>query len=190
MRKWTRGFTLVELLLVMSIIAVLSALLSSTVVIARRRAKKKQNDLLIADLGRAWKTMKATYKFSGPVGVDEDGLPLPDADLDLIDIGWELDPTNEGWGPDGKLKDDLHFNKRRMRFYNVRRGQIAGGHFVDVFGAQILYRVVQRDVSMPDGSSAPVLEEWLSSKGPDGELYDGMNEDDDQKIRIGVYKAD
>lgn len=190
MRINRQGFTLIELLLVISIIAILSALLSSTVIIARKRAKKKQNDILMDDLGRAWKTMKAAYKYSGAVGVDQDGVPLTEAELDMIDVGWELDPTNKGWGVDGIDKADLYFNKRRMRFYNVRRKQISNDHFVDMFGNRVLYRLVQRDVSMPDGSTQPVVEEWLISKGPDGELYDGTNDDDDQKVRIGVYKLD
>ena len=183
----SRGFTIVELLVVVAIIVVIAGFLYSALVSARTSARKKQNETLLYQLAAAVKQMKATYKFSGPLGVDADGQPLDDAELEAIDIGWELDPKNPLWGPGGESAEDLHFNKRRLRFYEVKRRQVMNGHLVDVFGNPVRYYLETREVTNPDGENVTIVDEYLVSAGPDGEFELEAGDSDDQRVKIGSF---
>jgi len=181
------GFSLTELLVVIAIIGMLAAMVGGTVMLVRTRAKSYQNRLMMQHLKEAVIQMKAAYDYSGPIGLDENDEPLPPAQQDLIDIGWELDPLSDAWGAP-KDKDELHFNKRLMRFYTVKKRQVAGGHLVDVFGNRIRYLLEERTMPRPDGTgNVRVVDEYLLSYGPDGQPDEVSGGNDDEKVKLGSY---
>jgi len=170
------GFTLVELMVVVSVIAILGSLLLGAVMEMRKQAKVRQCQSLLQSLVGSIETMKTDYSYTRPLGVDKDGVVLPPADLDNIDVGKELNPKSPFWNP-APLKDtEILLNKRLKTYYEVHSGQVMVNHFVDPFGNEIRYRAEQIDMDVDNnGLMEHYVEELLQSAGPNG----AFDDDDD-----------
>lgn len=138
------GFTLLEVLVVAAIIITLAALSVSAFWVIIKGGEAGKTKFLLQQLAASAKAMKASYRVGGPIGVDAGGKPLPKAQLDDLDLGWELDPRNDLWGPGGVAAGKLVLNKRRQTFFNTTRKQVMRSpepHLVDFFGNRIRYRL-------------------------------------------------
>jgi prepilin-type N-terminal cleavage/methylation domain-containing protein len=169
----TRAFTLVELLVVVGVIAILGAILLGVVMNAKKDTARKQCAILLQALVTSIETMKADYGYTRALGMDSSGNILPSADLDKIDVGWELDPKCAFWNLPPDKNADIILNKRLKSYYEVHSGQVMGNHLVDPFGGRIRYNAVliEQDVD-GDGTIEKYVEERLESKGPNSSVAD------------------
>ncbi|HHN47053.1 MAG TPA: type II secretion system protein [Planctomycetes bacterium] len=164
-----KGFTVIELLLVVAMIAILGSMLLAAVMAMRAGAKKRQTEILLQQLVAAIETMKSDYGYSRALGVDKDGNVLPASDLDNIDLGKELNPKSPFWNPPPDKDMDILLNKRLKTYYEVHKHQVVANEFRDPFGWPVKYRVelMSEDV---DGNNRleHYAKEYLVSYGPDG----------------------
>jgi prepilin-type N-terminal cleavage/methylation domain-containing protein len=175
-RHEKRGFTLVELMVVVSVIAILGSLLLGAIMEMRKQAKVRQCQSLLQSLVGSIETMKTDYSYSRPLGVDKDGIVLPIPDLDKIDIGKELNPRSPFWKPAPNVATEILLNKRQKTYYEVHSGQVMANNFVDPFGNEIRYRAEQIDIDVDEnGFLEHYVEESLESAGPNG----AFNDEDD-----------
>ncbi|MBN1809130.1 MAG: type II secretion system protein [Planctomycetes bacterium] len=181
-RGGAAGFTLVELMLVIAIIAILGSILLGAVMMLKKRAKEKQTAVVLQNLVNSIETMKADYNFTRAIGVDKDGNLLNMVDLDNIDIGKELNPKSPFFQP-ALTKDDVRINKRLRTYYEVHSQQVIGNEFVDPFGNPVRYRIELIDMDVDgNGQDEHYAEEYLLSPGAD------RSEGTDDDIRMDFPK--
>jgi type II secretion system protein G len=98
-----RGFTLLELLIVVAIIGVLAAIAIPSLLIAIQRSKQRRTMADIRSLATAWEARNTEAgRYNAAAAVDIDGA---DQDVDINLLAMEISPTyirtvprNDGWG--------------------------------------------------------------------------------------------
>ena len=179
------GFTLVELLTVITIIGILVGLLVPVVLAARGRGQKSEATITLENLLLAVRNMKDHYRYDDLLGKDEDGELVPE----LISIGRELDPFNKalgwngqnpgadwgvaepGWAPHlNKKIDPLDITKLICkRFYTAKRSRVSNYRLVDPWRQPYIYEIITRQQDVDgDGEIDDIDVELLISIGPDG----------------------
>ena len=184
-----RGFTLTELMVVISLIVILGALLVGGIMEMRKQAKVRQCASLLQSLIGSIETMKADYSYTRPLGVDKDGNILPLIDLQKIDMGKELNPKSALWKPPLDPDTDVLLNKRLKTYYEIHSSQVMDGNFVDPFGNEIRYDIEQIDMDIDNnGNMEHYIEESLVSAGIDG-AYD-TDDDIVQKFPKRIFMGE
>jgi len=163
-----RGFTMIELMVVISIIIILASALLGSVMIFRAKSNEQKTAILLQNLVGGVETMKADYGYTRAIGVDKDGNIITIAEMDNIDIGKELDPKSPFWNP-AITKADLRINGRLKTYYDVHKKQVINNTFIDPFGNPVRYRIeaVDEDVD-GNGRTEHYADECLLSVGKDG----------------------
>jgi len=184
-----RGFTLVELMVVVSLIVILGSLLLGAVMEMRKQAKVRQCQSLLASLVGSIETMKTDYSYTRPLGVDRDGVLLTVVELENIDVGKELNPRSPFWKPALDPDKDIILNKRQKTYYEVHSSQVVVNNFVDPFGNPVHYYAegIDQDVDN-NGLLEHYVEESLMSAGLDGAW--GTDDDIVQKFPRRVYMGE
>ncbi|MCX7803755.1 MAG: type II secretion system GspH family protein [Planctomycetota bacterium] len=178
-RPVRRGFTLVELLVVLGIIAMLMGLILGVVSMVKGEAKKTEMATLLYDMAQACEQFKIQY--------NQYPWPPLKADWDAIEmkkVAKELDPANDKLYPDFNL-DDAEKDYTKLTF-RINRSKISflkipdkfldpkDGKFIDIYGEEIQIRldptsgtpvIWSKGMNKKDETSPcydPVAKKWTS----------------------------
>lgn len=166
----THGFTLVELLVSVLIVAILAGLLVSAILIAWRKAKENQTRTLLNEIAVAVGMMRFRYEYDGVIGADADGNLLPGSTRDGIyfldepfDIVKELAPSYSAWN--GSFRP--HLNAKWIAFFEVKKHMTFQGKPGDPWGNAIRYGIRIAKQTAADGSEEEIHTETIASAGDD-----------------------
>jgi len=129
-RSRTRGFTLIEMLTVVAIIAVLAGLVAAGMVMARKKARRAEAAALIKNVEAAAKTFQLNYN-RWPWEIE--AATLKDK-LNAGDIFAELCPGNTALTPCGYQP---LLNKQRVEYLAIPPASIRNGKVVDTWGGEL-----------------------------------------------------
>lgn len=122
-----RGFTLIEMLTVVAIIAVLVGLVAAGLSMARKKARRAEVATLVKNVESAAKTFQLNYN-RWPFEID--GVTLKDK-LKACDVFAELSPGNTALTP---CTYQPLINKQRVEYLAIPPTNIRNGSVVDVWG--------------------------------------------------------
>lgn len=194
-----KGFTLVELVVVVAIIGVVVSLVAAAVISGRINAAEKEAESTLDQLALALMAMKDYYRYDDLLGKDHAGSLVPEA----VKIDLELDPYNEaygwngtdinpewgGWRPHLNMRTDPQNPERKIckRFYEAKRRRIVNCRLVDPWGTPYVYDIITRSRDLNgDGKLTVIDVERLYSCGPDCILdtEDDIMREPDRRVRL------
>ena len=189
-RRWAdrrrRGFTLLELLVVISILALLASLSVTVANAVMKRARLMQAEHICLELRKAVGTYSAEYG-RYPIAADERSQARGDAEVDsgraLMDV---LMAADEETGPGGlnSRAEPFFTTSRRATKEKPRGGVVAtptgGGTLYDPWG-NLYHLIIDVDrnhrCDLPSGDGMVAKDVLVWSFGPDG--IDDRGEGDD-----------
>ncbi len=170
-----KGFTLVELLAVIAIIAILAGLLIPTVGAVRTQAKRTQTRALFSQLSTACINYKSDYGFYPLFGQPEGN---PDSALSLEDAGEDVYRTLTGYSYDGTtiLKTPhRRLNSKARSYHSFSEQDFNGKAIIDAFGNTDIIVVLDTDYN------GQIARQILTTSGPATHI-DGASEDTFQPV--------
>ena len=130
MKRYRKGFTLIEMLTVVAIIGMLAALLTTAATTARRRARRAQAEAEVRELAKAWKSYWVIFQawpFSPIEGRPMDATAMgylmgnnPQG-LKLLDVGEEalIEGYKDPWGELYRVDFSRTETKNQVELYET-----------------------------------------------------------------------
>lgn len=111
LRKMKKGFTIVELVIVIAVIAVLTAILVPTFINISKKANKASDNSLVTNLNTALKMAEADNEIFEGHKLSDENVTMHDAVLDLKAYGYYLEQLVT------KSDEDLIYSLKENKFY-------------------------------------------------------------------------